>query len=230
MQLFGRGFMITFTEVPADLKADFHEWYNREHLDERLDLPGFRRARRYESLDGPIRYVTTYECGGPDDIGSPAYLDVLARQTEWSARIMPRFAKWHRLTGRVVVDETHGFGGAIAMLRMRPPPGQAQEMARWLARGVLGSVTSLPGIVGACAVAGNPAADARLARAFGREPDTAQPPEWAILIEGMDPETVREAAYEGLRHIDGFAGDGVVSREMCRFLYGNQRLDESTRA
>lgn len=108
MQLFGRGFMITFTEVPTDLEADFNEWYNREHLDERIDLPGFRRARRYESLDGKIRYVTTYECLEPTDIGSPTYLEVLKDQTEWSTRIMPQFSKWHRLIGRVAVDRTHG--------------------------------------------------------------------------------------------------------------------------
>jgi hypothetical protein len=46
VQLFGAGFMITFTEVATDLDDNFNEWYNREHLDERIDLPGFRRARR----------------------------------------------------------------------------------------------------------------------------------------------------------------------------------------
>jgi hypothetical protein len=47
MGLRGKGMLITFTEVdPAD-ELDFNEWYNREHIDERVALPGFRRARRY---------------------------------------------------------------------------------------------------------------------------------------------------------------------------------------
>jgi hypothetical protein len=229
MQLFGRGFMITFTEVPTAIEADFNEWYNREHLDERIDLPGFRRARRYESLDGPIRYVTTYECMEPDDIGSPAYLEVLRRQTEWSARVMPQFSKWHRLTGRVVIDHAHGFGGAMALMRLRPPPGQAQEMARWLGRALPG-ITGEPGIVGACVVAADPDIDARLARAFGQEPDTSQHPEWALLIEGVDTGTIAATTRRYFDGIKGFVPDRSVQIETCRFLYGNQRLDEAAKA
>lgn len=230
MQLFGHGFMITFTEVASDIEADFNEWYNREHLDERIDLPGFRRARRYESLDGDIRYVTTYECLEPGDIGSPAYLDVLQRQTAWSARIMPQFSKWHRLLGRVAIDHTHGFGGWMALMRLRPPPGRAQELERWLGRSILESLTTQPGIVGACAVASDPEVDAILSRAFGQEPDTTQHPEWAVLIEGMTGDAVRSAAETQLNGIDSFVPSGVVSIETCRFLYGNQRLGETVRA
>ena len=50
MQLFGTGYMITFTEVAPGIEDDFNEWYNREHLDERIDLPGFRRAFNKISL------------------------------------------------------------------------------------------------------------------------------------------------------------------------------------
>ena len=44
MQLYGQGLLMTFTEVKPELEADFNEWYNREHLDERINLPGFRRG------------------------------------------------------------------------------------------------------------------------------------------------------------------------------------------
>jgi hypothetical protein len=227
MPLFGRGFMITFTEVALDLEAEFNEWYNREHLDERIDLPGFRRARRYESLDGAIRYVTTYECREPTDIGSPAYLDVLREQTEWSRRIMPQFTKWHRLLGHVVVDRTHGFGGWLALLRLHPDPARVAALGNWLSDTVLRDLAARPGIVGACAVAADPAIDAILARAFGQQPDTSRPPEWGVLVEGMSIEAVRGAASGDLTAgLAGYASGGGVTVETCRFLYGNQRLDE----
>ena len=61
MQLYGKGLLMTFTEVPSLIEHDFNEWYNNEHLDERINIPGFRRARRYEAIKANIKYLTTYE-------------------------------------------------------------------------------------------------------------------------------------------------------------------------
>ena len=47
MPLHGKGMLIVFNEVKARDERDFNEWYNREHIDERVNLPGFHRARRY---------------------------------------------------------------------------------------------------------------------------------------------------------------------------------------
>eukprot|EP01036_Dinobryon_divergens_P048149 gene48149-64611_t len=47
MALLGKGMLITLTEVSARDERDYNEWYNREHIDERMNLPGFHRARRY---------------------------------------------------------------------------------------------------------------------------------------------------------------------------------------
>ena len=71
MRLFGQAMLMTFTEVAPEHSADFSEWYNREHLDERINLPGFRRARRYEAVRAPIRYVSTYEATSINDPGAP---------------------------------------------------------------------------------------------------------------------------------------------------------------
>lgn len=61
MALRGKGMLITFTEVAAADEQDFNEWYNREHIDERVNLPGFRRARRYVAVKGDPKYFATYE-------------------------------------------------------------------------------------------------------------------------------------------------------------------------
>ena len=127
MQLSGQGLLMTFTEVAPELEADFNEWYNREHLDERINIPGFRRARRYEGIDAEIKYFTTYEALASNNIASPAYLDVLEEQTEWSQRIMPQFSKWHRMPCRVVADHTHGMGAALCLMRLFPDPAQTDD-------------------------------------------------------------------------------------------------------
>ena len=37
MAFLGKGMLVTFTEVAPDLEDEFNEWYNREHIDERVD-------------------------------------------------------------------------------------------------------------------------------------------------------------------------------------------------
>ena len=55
MALRGKGMLITVTDVRDRDERDFNEWYNREHIDERVNLPGFRRARRYKAIVGEPR-------------------------------------------------------------------------------------------------------------------------------------------------------------------------------
>ena len=74
MPLHGKGMLIVFNEVKARDERDFNEWYNREHIDERVNLPGFHRGRRYVAVRGSPKYLATYECDTverPGDAGLP---------------------------------------------------------------------------------------------------------------------------------------------------------------
>src|ERR1043166_1613413 len=99
MPLHGKGMLVVFCEVKARDEPDFNEWYNREHIDERVNLPGFRRARRYVAAGrADPKYFATYECRKVTDLADPGYLKLLANQTAWSQRVMKRFTKFQRLT------------------------------------------------------------------------------------------------------------------------------------
>ena len=113
MALFGKGMLVVFNEVKKRDEADFTEWYNREHIDERIELPGFRRARRYVAVKAKPKFLATYECSKVGDLATPGYLALLANQTAWSQRVMNKFTFFKRMTLRVQVDLTHGVGGAI---------------------------------------------------------------------------------------------------------------------
>src|SRR6185437_14639056 len=102
MALRGKGMLVVFTEVKPRDERDFNEWYNREHIDERVNLPGFHRARRYVAQRGSPKYLAT-----------PGYLALLANQTPWSQAVMARFTHFNRMTVRVQIDLAHGIGGAI---------------------------------------------------------------------------------------------------------------------
>src|SRR5262245_12425719 len=60
MTLAPAGILAIFNNVAPDRKAQFEEWFQHEHLQERLGLPGFLLGRRYEALKGTPEYFNFY--------------------------------------------------------------------------------------------------------------------------------------------------------------------------
>lgn len=141
---------------------------------------------------------------------------------------MPQFSKWHRMPCRVVADHTHGMGAALCLLRLFPDPAQADVLAAWLDGEALSALNRAPGIVGSCAAAVDLDADARLAAAFGQTVAPGQPVEWAILVEGTEPEQTTAAARAHLSEQLATAAlpDTDMTVETYRFLYGNLRAGD----
>jgi hypothetical protein len=44
----GAGLLMVWADVPADKEEEFNRWYNEEHLQERLAVPGFLSGARYD--------------------------------------------------------------------------------------------------------------------------------------------------------------------------------------
>src|SRR5229473_2360068 len=136
MALRGEGMLIVFTDVKAGDERDFNEWYNREHIDERVNLPGFRRARRYVAVRGTPKYLATYECDSVGDLATPGYLQLLANQTPWTQAVMARFTQFNRLTLRV---------------QFVPDPRERKPLVAWLQETALPKAIARPGMLGAAA-------------------------------------------------------------------------------
>ena len=225
MPLYGKGMLITFTEVKARDERDFNEWYNREHIDERVNLPGFPRARRYVSVRGAPKYFATYECDTVGDLATPGYLQLLANQTPWSQAVMAKFTHFHRLTLRLQVDLTHGIGGAIACVRFIPDPRERKPLVAWLQDKALPRAIARPGLLGAFAAEN----DVEIANAPLQEKSMDHPradeAEWVVLLEGADAASVGAAARTlfTLAALKPFGVTAAPAIGTYRLLYGNQR-------
>ena len=89
-----RGLLLTLTEPPPAMKEEFNAWYDEEHLPERLAIPGFRSARRWES-DGT--YLATYELDSVAVLSSLQYLSFFKKPTPWTKRCLGKclvFKRW----------------------------------------------------------------------------------------------------------------------------------------
>jgi hypothetical protein len=58
------GILAVFNNCAPGPGDDYEQWYNRQHLFERLSVPGFLSGRRYEARSGDRRYFSYYETVG----------------------------------------------------------------------------------------------------------------------------------------------------------------------
>jgi hypothetical protein len=225
MALRGKGMLIVLTEVKSRDESDFNEWYNREHIDERVNLPGFHRARRYVAVKASPKYLATYECDSVSDLATPGYLQLLANQTAWTKAVMARFTHFNRMTLRIQVDLAHGVGGAVTCVRFVPDLRKRNALAGWLERTALPRAIARAGMLGAVAaendidVANAPVQDKSM------DHPKALDAEWVVLLEGADPQATAAAARDGFK-LSSLKRFGVTKAPVIgtyRFLYGNDR-------
>lgn len=88
MPIANTGRLAIWNDCAAEYRADFETWYQTEHLAERLSVPGFRRGRRYESIDPHAGYFTYYETDNPDVLTSNTYLQRVNNPTPMTAHVM----------------------------------------------------------------------------------------------------------------------------------------------
>lgn len=226
MAMRGKGVLLTFTEVPMAAEEDFNEWYNREHIDERVNMPGFSRARRYCALSGRPKYFASYETSTVEDLAAPDYLARLADQSPWSKRVMARFSYFHRMTCRVSVDMSHGVGGALSLVRFFPAEPVKSALRDWLAEDAMPRLSAMPGLTGATLLENDlDVANAPVVRQGVADFPVAEDQEWALLIDGADAEKAREAAVAivGPEPLAERGVDGTVEIAHYRFLFGVDR-------
>ncbi len=87
----------------------FPRWYNRQHLFERVGVPGFQFGQRYQALAADRQYFCFYQVAEPAVLASPAYLERLDNPTAWTRDVMAYF----RDMLRTVCTITHSQGALV---------------------------------------------------------------------------------------------------------------------
>jgi hypothetical protein len=183
------GLLAIWTDVDKAYQADFHQWYDREHLRERVDIPGFRNARRYRTADSP-QFFAAYDTESLAVLNSPAYTQALANQTEWSKQVFKGFRNTVRVVAEVMGAAGGGLGGWLLALRCAPLPGRAAGLHVALGEGLAAQLLQTPGVVRTVAAIGRVAG----LQVFGTGAcDPADATRGLLLVEASDP-----AALEGL--------------------------------
>src|SRR5215471_9172885 len=129
MSLAGKGVIAIWQDLVPEFKDEYREWHNRQHIPERLGIPGFRRARRFIVVEGGPEFYTLYETDRVEDVGGKAYLDRLNAPTEWTRKIMPAFRNMARSVCGVAYSAGAGEGGFMLTGRFGFAPAKESALS-----------------------------------------------------------------------------------------------------
>ena len=199
MNLAGAGAVCIWHDIAPEATDEFYQWHNREHLPERVGIPGFLRGRRYIAIAGAPAYFTLYEAQSAEVLAGSDYLERLNAPTEWTRRMMPAFRRVSRSICRVAYSEGVGQGGFMLTQRFELAPDHRDGTVDTLRARLLPPLAERKGVAGVhLCVADDAISRIETAERKARADATAIPG-CIVLIEGTSETDVRDAG-ESLGH------------------------------
>lgn len=204
-----KGILAVWTDVDPAEEADFNEWYNHEHMIERVSVPGFHRARRYLTVAGGSKYFAYYVTDSAAVLASPAYIERLNDPSPWTQANVARFRNTNRSACKVLSRVGHGSGGAALTIRLSATPGQQDALARWLAEQQFPALIKMAGIVGAQLWQGDNESTMVETEERDLRPEPDQVADLAIFVEGADIAAINAVA-EGPLSLEALRAHGAA--------------------
>lgn len=146
------GLLLTITEPRPEMEAEFNAWYDREHIAERLSIPGFLSARRWvaEGKPGEGKYLATYELVTPGVLQTEAYLERFRNPSPWSKRSLENTVVSRRWACEQINPgdaPPHMMSHALFVAIGDAPPEHEDEFNRWYDEEHLPMLSQVPGVL-----------------------------------------------------------------------------------
>jgi len=183
--LLGRGAVVIWNDVADDGRERFYEWHDKEHMPERLALPGFRRGRRFARRGHSPEWLTLYEADDVAVVTSPEYLARLNAPTPLTVSTLRYFRNTSRAACRVVHSIGSSTGGHVLTLRLVVSGVGSEAMSSYFREEAFPRAMDQTGVV-ACHLL---AADASASFVDTAESNTRRfdVPSWIVLCETTNP-------------------------------------------
>jgi hypothetical protein len=221
MPMAGTGMLMTSMDIDAVHEQEFNQWYDREHLAERVAIDGFLEARRYIAIDAAPKYLGLYSTATFDTLDSAAYREALANQTAWSLTNIGRFKNMLRSVARITVSRGQGRGAVLGLVRIRPPEGDIAGLREAL-RAQLD-----PGMIHGIVSMHLMESDPRLSKPLTEDAAAPNPAarDWYVLIDGTSVDAV-DAVMAG--RFDSSIAEGgatLISNGSYRLMWDLAKAD-----
>jgi hypothetical protein len=137
-----------FSTTQAD---EFHDWYDLEHIPERLRVPGFINAERWISDENPQIAVATYDLDSPGVLHSPPYQAIgYDNASVWTKRVTRIARRILRFTGEQLVPGDRvapDNAGGLLVASMNVDPAAEHEFNEWYNTEHLPQLAAVPGVM-----------------------------------------------------------------------------------
>jgi hypothetical protein len=135
-----------WNDVDPALDALYNEWHAREHVPERLTVPGIVWARRYgRAAAAPMpRYLTLYGLRGAAVLDSAPYQRLLREPTPMSRRMRPALTNLSRWVCRLAEPGALDQGSHLVVWTSGAEPADTGDAADRLVAERLPQAAALP--------------------------------------------------------------------------------------
>ncbi len=214
MSLAGLGAVCIWHDLRPEAKDEFYQWHNREHMPERVAIPGFRRGRRYIAVSGEPEYFNLYEAESADVLAGQDYLTRLNTPTEWTRRVVPSFLRVSRSICRVAYTGGVGQGGFMLTQRFDVVVSERARVIAELRQSLLPPLCDSKGIAGVHLCLADEAISMIETAEKKARADATLVPTWIVLIEGsstVDVETTGGSLATDFRNLFGAKASEISS-------------------
>jgi hypothetical protein len=164
------------------VRAEWEDWHTREHMPERLGIPGFLRGTRWIAESGQPSYFVLYEAERLETLTAGTYLERLNNPTPWSLKMMPH----HRNMVRSLCEVRATWGGGVP---------QTLATIRFSLTSGMPKLPQHHGLTGAHLLQSVPmAAVPRTTEQKIRGGDAIA--DWVLLVGGYDVEAIKQACSQ----------------------------------
>ncbi len=207
--LLGNAAVLIWNDVADEGREQFYQWHDKEHVPERLAIPGFRRGRRLVKRGHSPEWLTMYEADDFAVVTSSGYLARLNAPTPRTVDTLRYFRNTSRAVCSLVYSVGSCTGGHMLAMRIDVLSDRAAAMCRTVQVELFPSAMALTGIV-ACHLFASDQTASHVDTTESRT-RTFDVPSWVVLCEATCP----EAAQRARDVIDGpeFERLGVVVRK-----------------
>jgi len=217
MALPGKAALFVWKNYTGDDEDAFNEWYIREHVPERVGIPGFLRGRRYEAVSGSRKYAAFYETLDAKVLVSDTYMHFTVKPDANTRHFIGRFSDGVRCVMNIVASAGAGSGAAASFLAFNVAAGREAELKDWAVGTLLPGLAQAQGVVGAHLLATDRDILDTSQRVHLRPDDTVF--DWVLMVEATRPGEL-DAVRDTLLAPAALTEHGVAREE----AYGVMRL------
>ena len=146
-----KGTLIAAMNMARAAEDEFHDWYDTEHLPERVRVPGFLVCQRWIGTQDRKISVATYDLDGVAVLTSPAYQAIGGQNlSPWSKRVTAQVERLMRFEGDQILpgdqlppDKAEG----LLLNAMNIAPELEAEFNEWYDKEHIPALRAVPGVL-----------------------------------------------------------------------------------